>query len=207
MTNNAAPGAPPSPLPAIVNQFRSPNFHPGRGDQAIALFVEHNTESTGAGNAPSLAWFRDPASGVSIHHLIARDGTRFDLVRRADTAYHTGEAAYNGRYGDVYHFPDGTRVALANVVSLGCEFESSATIENPGNGYTDAQLWTGAYTRACTVVSYGAIPCVMHAEIAQPPGRRHDPSWFPWDVYLPRVEAWIAWLRALPPAELPRWCL
>lgn len=196
---------PPHPLPRIVNELRAPAFLIGRGEHPIKYFIRHNTESSGIGNAPSLKWFLSEQSGVSIHHLIARNGTRFDLVYRADTAYHCGTSAWADDDGSV--MLHGTRVGLMNVLSLGMEFESSATHSAVGNGYTDEQLWSGAYTEACSLVSYEDLTVLDHRQIAIPSGRRFDPSHFPYPLYLDYVDRWRDYLLDLPDTERERWCV
>ena len=199
MTNNAAAGAQPHALPEIVNTFRAPNYHRGRMGLPILFYVRHNTE-TAAGNtsnAPSLLWFLNRASGVSIHHLIGRDGTRYDLVQRIDTAYHCGDATWGGVTGSM------NGIGRLNLQSIGTEYESSSTAADPGDSYTDEQLWTGAYTEACSLLSYAGLEAVDHRQIAQPPGRRHDPSHFPLETHTRYLNAWLLFLKSVPDAE--RW--
>lgn len=213
MTNNAAAGSQPGPLPPIDNTHRAPpgNFYPGRAGRTITKYIRHNTEGSS-----SIAWFLDPASGVSIQHLIARDGTRYDLVQRADTAFHCGDAMIGEYKGVVWvppappAWPQRVKLGVLNLVSEGTEFESTSTRANPGNGYTDAQLWTGAHCEASAIVTWGLMPnrdCLDHLQIAMPPGRRWDPSHFPYDQYFSYVRAWLTFLRTVPEPSLPRYCL
>ncbi len=208
MTNSRSHAIlPPHPIPRIVSTLRCPtgNFHQGRGGNAIKYFIRHNTESSGIGNAPSLSWFLSEQSGVSIHHLIARNGTRFDLVYRADIAFHAGSSAWGDDDGSLV--VDSRRIGTLNVLSLGMEFESSSTEARPGNGYTDEQLWGGAYTEACSLVSYEDLVVLDHRQIAIPAGRRHDPSHFPLEIYSQYVGEWCDFLLALPDNERGKWCL
>lgn len=196
---------PPHDIPEISNKLRSPSYAVGRGDNPVKYFIRHNTETRGDSNAPSLSWFVSPQSGVSIHHLIARNGTRFDLVQRSDTAYHCGTSAWGEDKGTLVV---GTkRVGAMNVLSIGVEFESQSTIKKPGNGYTDEQLWSGAYTEACSIVSYPDLIVLDHKQIALPEGRRHDPSNFPYEIYLDYVSRWVTFLQQSSDSAKGRWCV
>lgn len=207
---NAAAGSQPSPIPPIDSSHRADarHYHVGRGGHAIGLIVVHATETKDPSNAPSLGWLTtNPTSQVSAHHLYGRDGTRYDLVARVDTAYHTGDSAWGPYHGD-----EG-EIAVCNLAAIGHELESSAGRlgpHDPGNGYTAAQIASLAYTLACELVSYGLDPSaiVSHAQIAiNPVGRRHDPAWLDWPDLMRRVAAWVLFLRAVPDMEKEKYCI
>lgn len=73
--------------------FPSQNFNfrpPGAVPNAIVL---HAT----VGEArPSLNWLANPNSGVSIHYLVDRDGTVYQMVSEELRAWHAGPSSYNG---------------------------------------------------------------------------------------------------------------
>lgn len=197
---------PPAPLPVVSRIYRADalHYHPGRNGHAVKLLVLHNTESTGTGDAPSAAWLSTArGSGVSIHHLYGRSGTRYDIVDRVDTAYHTGAASWHTYSG----LEDG--VGICNLLSIGHELESSASERGKGNGYTLPQIATLAHCLATEMYSYhldwGAVAC--HRDIALPPGRRHDPAGFPLDVLKTQVDAWLSFFQALTPVEIDHYCL
>ena len=61
----------------------------------ISMLILHYTNMTDTEAA--LARLVDPASQVSAHYLIARDGEVFALVDEADRAWHAGVSAWQGR--------------------------------------------------------------------------------------------------------------
>jgi N-acetyl-anhydromuramyl-L-alanine amidase AmpD len=199
--DNAAAGAQPGPIPRIDNHYRAPegSYYPGRAGRAIKYLIRHDTEAQSDSDHPSLAWFLFPASGVSIHHLITRAGVRLDMVFRVHTAFHCGVASYGTDGGSVVLDPQ-TVIGALNLCSVGMEFESTATASHAGNGYTDAQLWCGAYTEACSILTWPGLVVLDHRQIAQPPGRRVDPSHFPLAQYLSYVRDWTTFLRTVPVA-------
>lgn len=203
-------------LPRVDNKtFRADNNHylVGRFGCPIKLSLLHNTETMEPGNAPSGLWLSHQSPAPSAHHLYGRDGTRYDIVDRANTAYHAGSARW-GVYGGSIN-----QVGVVNLISIGHELESSSTLANPGNRYTDAQLNSLAYTLATEMVSYGYgwEGVADHANVALPHGRRHDPSHFDdlrgpglntyrQELYI-RTERWVEFLRSLPADELAEWCI
>ena len=70
----------------------SPNRDPGRHERRGVLF--HHSE---LGFGETIARMLDPASRVSYHCLIDRDGTRCTLVPDTDVAWHAGASRFLGR--------------------------------------------------------------------------------------------------------------
>ncbi|HEY1765397.1 MAG TPA: N-acetylmuramoyl-L-alanine amidase [Opitutaceae bacterium] len=70
----------------------SPNRDPGRHERLGVLY--HHSEH---GFAETIARLLDPASRVSYHCLIDRDGTRCTLVPDSDVAWHAGASHFLGR--------------------------------------------------------------------------------------------------------------
>lgn len=184
----------------------------GRGAYKVKLLVLHNTETNGEGNAPSGEWLStDPESGASIHHLYGRDGTRYDVVPRVDTAYHCGVSRWKQWGGNI------GGVGVCNLISIGHEFESNSTLARPGEGYSDAQLRSAGYTLATELVTYGLEwerDVATHQQIAlpwygsnSPENRRNDPSHFPMDTLRGYMQEWLTFLRTINPALLPNWCI
>ncbi len=65
----------------------SPNYWQGRQRASIRYIVMHGT----AGAMPGcLSWLDDPASDASVHYLVAQDGTVYQLVSEADSAWGNG---------------------------------------------------------------------------------------------------------------------
>lgn len=74
----------------------SPNQEHGRREFKPEAFVLHVTEGKTAG---SVAWCKDPQSGVSYHYIIDEIGDAWELVKPENTAWHAGrvkEATWQG---------------------------------------------------------------------------------------------------------------
>jgi len=78
-------------MPDTPNRIASPNFRPGRPSGfAPDSIVLHRTGGT---RALLRLRFESPASSLSAHYLVARDGTIDPCVAETDTAFHAGLAA------------------------------------------------------------------------------------------------------------------
>jgi N-acetyl-anhydromuramyl-L-alanine amidase AmpD len=138
------------------------------------FIVLHATAGTN-----SLAWLTtDPASAVSIHLLIRKDGYVYRIVEDAGVAYHAGPAKLYP-YGP----PSGVNV---NVVSLGIELENLNTGNDP---YPVVQIEAAAVAHARWEGLYGNLPIVSHASIQ---ANKSDPAGFPWETYRQRLEYYRA---------------
>ena len=65
----------------------SPNFWKGRDGQKVVAIVDHIMAGTLGGTD---SWFRNPASEVSAHYGIGRDGRVWQWVATGDTAWANG---------------------------------------------------------------------------------------------------------------------
>lgn len=92
----------------------SPN-HSDRNGVTIDTIMLHSTGGTLRG---ALEWLCNPASKVSAHYVIARDGTVYKLVPVSRSAWHAGKC----------------RVPNANSRSIGIEME-----QLPSDVWTEAQ--------------------------------------------------------------------
>ena len=72
----------------------SANFNARAAGIDVSMLILHYTNMTDAEAA--LARLCDPASQVSAHYLIARDGEVFALVDEGDRAWHAGVSAWAG---------------------------------------------------------------------------------------------------------------
>ena len=208
MTTKMTVPLPTNPLPVNNTLYRADAQHytKGREGHKIKLIVLHSTETTGKGPTPSGLWLSTlsppPQGNVSAHHLYGRDGVRYDLVNRADTAYHTGDVAWGPYQGDGAGW-------ICNLESIGHEFENSNTRRRTSEPYAMNVLLNGAWTVATEMISYGIAwdHVVCHRDIAtNPPGRRSDPDGFPLDVCKSFVDAWLSFLRGLTDrATVARW--
>lgn len=184
---------PPGPLPpVIIHRQPSPQHYTKGRTQPISCIVIHNTEGTN-----SVAWLstaRASAGRASIHVVVLPDGTRYNIVNYADTAFHVGIA----------------KKPYRNSSSLGIEFENPSTERPPtprAVPYPDVQIAVGAHCVATWLFSYGLRleDIVRHGDIALPVGRRTDPAYFPLPRFLRLVTDWLTFMRALPESEHHRW--
>jgi hypothetical protein len=53
--------------------------------------------ATAGSLAATLAWFRNPASGVSAHYVVAKNGTVYQMVEETQLAHHAGASQFQGR--------------------------------------------------------------------------------------------------------------
>ncbi len=151
--------APPSlqhtDLPAVVRA--SPNFD-GRHPNFVIL---HYTSSDDAERA--LRTLTDPASKVSAHYLIARDGRVYALVDERARAWHAGVSDWGGNR-DV------------NSAAIGIE------LDNNGKEAFAAPLLEKLFALLADLKDRYAIPTanfIGHSDVA--PRRKVDPGvLFPW---------------------------
>ncbi|MDC0711533.1 N-acetylmuramoyl-L-alanine amidase [Stigmatella sp. ncwal1] len=156
-----------------VTSAPSPNFNERGGKDIDTIVLHHTASNNGAGD---LAHMRNPASEVSAHYMVDRDGKIYQLVNDSKRAWHAGKSELHGVPTDV------------NSRSIGIE------IVNDGSGktaFTEAQ-----YKSLTQLVGYlkqeHGVPMnniVGHKDVAVPKGRKNDPaSNFDWN----RVRAGIS---------------
>ncbi len=135
----------------------SPNHNTRRPDYVIL----HHTSNAQAGRA--LETLTDPASGVSAHYLIGRDGRLYQLVDETQRAWHAGQSWWGG-------------LTDLNSASIGIELDNDG--EEP---YAEAQIRRLLALLGELKARY-RIPAgnfLGHGDIA--PRRKVDPgSLFPW---------------------------
>ena len=143
----------------------SPNWSARPAEvNALDVLVIHATED-GGNEEGAESWMCDPASKVSAHFHLHRDGSLVRLVGDKRKAWHAGPS-------DWRLYPTGVRVSDLNRVSLGIE------IANRCDG---RELYTGAQydTLAAVVAHYCRQGLSLenvcgHEQIA--PHRRSDPG-------------------------------
>lgn len=146
-------------MPPLL-EHPTPNFGPRRGGAVADMVVLHYTGMPD--REAAAARLVDPASGVSAHYLLDRDGRVLRLVAEEMRAWHAGVAAWGG-------------VEDVNSRSIGIE------IVNPGHelGYPpfpEAQM-AALEALVADILARHAIPperVVGHACVA--PGRKRDPG-------------------------------
>jgi N-acetylmuramoyl-L-alanine amidase len=153
----------------------SPHHSPRGGGQVPKLVVLHDTTAVTA--ASTLGWFADPASAVSAHYLVDRDGTLYRCVEEARSAWHAGVSAWEGR-------------SAVNTWSIGIELVHRAPSE-----YPPAQL-AALHALLVDVCQRHGIPprlVVGHAHVAMPRGRKSDvEAGFPWPTMLDDLRITLA---------------
>jgi len=73
--------------------LNSPNVTKGRRITPKAIVLHH----TAGSYAGSVAWCADPASRVSYHCIVAKDGRRTVLADPDERAWHAGKSSWRGR--------------------------------------------------------------------------------------------------------------
>src|SRR5690606_934443 len=130
----------------------------------IDTIVLHHTSSTTLKS--TVRWFWNPASKVSAHFTVGRDGSIVQHVSTFSRAWHAGVSKdVFGRTG-------------VNDFSIGIE------IENLGDGsqeYTEDQLNAVEHVIAVIMYRHSIRQITSHEYIAEPQGRKDDPINFPWD--------------------------
>jgi AmpD protein len=136
----------------------SPNRGPATHERLGVLF-----HHSGLGFEETIARMQDPASQVSYHCLIARDGARCTLVPDEAVAWHAGESRFLGR----------TR---CNDFLLGVAFAGDTYRE----ALTGPQLASAVAWLEPRWVPLGWDPGRMTDHRQVSPGRKHDlnpPEW------------------------------
>lgn len=156
---------------------RSPNFSRRPFGARVDCLVLH--ADAGKTEAGTVSWICSPASKVSYHYLVHRDGHITQFVPGEMRAWHAGASSFQGRVN-------------VNDFSLGVSFAN----DQAGEPFPVAQLQRGVELVADLVAAY-RIPLpriTTHAAIA--PGRKHDPGpLFPLASFLTDVGAEVARLR------------
>ena len=134
----------------------SPNYGTRNGSP-IQVVVMHC--DAGTSDAGTLAWCADPASKVSYHVLVGRNGGAFTMVDPKHRAWHCGKSEWNG-------------VKDVNTISLGLSFA------NRGDGMeplTPIQIAVAQGIIQYWRQEYPGIAVTTHAAVATPAGRKTDP--------------------------------
>lgn len=165
-------------VPPIVNLPAAPDHYGGPWDGAQAI-VLHHTAGT-----DSRDWLtRTSRPPVSVHRLIAKDGTMYRIVADGQNAWHVGGSNL-GR-----HTTAPGDLGSANEVCLGIELENRGTGKD---SYPDAQLNACAYQIALWWRIYGGLPVIPHRLIDA--SGKTDPAGL---NLLDVLRRSLAWLEAL----------
>jgi N-acetylmuramoyl-L-alanine amidase len=168
----------------------SPNI--GSIIQPQYLIIHYTAGSSAAG---TVAWFQNPASKVSAHLVIARDGTITQMVAFNREAYHAGKSQW-GNIAGLNRHSIGIEIDNAGcLIRSGGKWVSPltrrsypdqdvtvATHKNdpPGtppvgwHAYTEAQIEATLDASLSLVKHYALADVLGHDDIA--PGRKRDPG-------------------------------
>jgi N-acetyl-anhydromuramyl-L-alanine amidase AmpD len=119
------PGPFRAPAPAVYSHYLTINYTRGRPGSVTAVIL-HVTQGDSAEGC--LNWFANPASQVSAHYVIDRDGTIYCAVRERDTAWANG----------VLNRPNTTIPVVARWVEEGIN-PNVETVSIECAGYSSAQ--------------------------------------------------------------------
>lgn len=169
----------------------SPNYNNRPAGQVIDAVVIHTTEGTYAG---AISWFQNPASQVSAHYVISSTGEITQMVALEKRAWHA--TYYNDRSigiemagyaNDPNTWTPENIQALEDLVAWLCD-QYGILVFHP----TD-----NAYDYPNDVMDTPGI--VAHAQVQ--PWNKTDPGpYFPWDTFIPEVQAIIDAAYPPPPS-------
>lgn len=149
-----------SPQPVRIGQgewLPSPNFD----ERRPGFVIIHHTSSETAARAIRI--LTDPATRVSAHYVIGRDGRLVQLVEERSRAWHAGDSRWGGN-------------ADINSISIGIELDNTG-FEPFAEPQIRALLALLAELRERYKIP--AANYLGHGDVA--PGRKVDPSrFFPW---------------------------
>jgi len=149
----------------MVHDIPSPNFDERPSGIRIDTVVLHATVLNSL--AEVNGHFADPASKLSAHYTIDRDGTTVSHVSPDQRAWHAGQSKLmDGR----------TRV---NDFSIGIEL---VNLNDGIDPYPEPQIHALRDLLRSLIARYPIQYIVTHAEIADPPGRKSDPAGFDLDL-------------------------
>jgi N-acetyl-anhydromuramyl-L-alanine amidase AmpD len=122
-----------TPLALTITDRLTPvNYTTGRGGHRVKALVAHITDGETAAGA--IGWFHNPASKVSAHYVVDRDGTITRVVREENTAWANG----------VLNQPNVANPIVAGWVRDGTnpnsETVSIEAVGKPNQGWTTKQL-------------------------------------------------------------------
>src|SRR6185312_9069858 len=173
-------GCAPAPRRASVPSQWIPS--PNADERRPALVVIHHTGD--ATPEQALRTLTDRSRAVSVHYLVGRDGTVYQLVDERLRAWHAGISRWGGN-------------ADVNSSSIGIELDNDG--EEP---FPDRQI-TALLALLGDIKARYHIPAanfVGHADVA--PQRKVDPSrYFPWHTLA--LYGFGLWCEAPPPDPPP----
>jgi N-acetylmuramoyl-L-alanine amidase len=138
----------------------SPNYWPGRQGYEPLYVVAHGTDGSCPG---AVNWLCDPVAGASVHYVIDRGGTCYQLVSEEDSAWGNGIPEQGS------HFLGGPN---PNLITLSVETERTGGNTTP---VTQEQVTTWTALLSDIRRRRGHLPLIPHAAIS-PLSRAHCPG-------------------------------
>ena len=173
------------PGPNKLVWIQSPHFDQRPEGVVIDTIVLHHTANSTLRGVVS--WFNNPASRVSSHYTVGKDGSIVQHVSTFARAWHAGGSRDKRGRTNVNHF------------SVGIE------IVNVGDGkdpWTPEQVAAVRYLVAHLAKRrFPITQIVSHEYIAQPRGRKSDPKNYPWESL---ADLGIELVYGLPPEDAPK---
>ena len=137
----------------------SPNFKARPAGTVVDTIVLH--ASAGKSDAGDVSWIQAPASGISYHVLVGRDGKVYRFVDPKHQAYHAGVSEFKGR-------------KFCNRYSIGVAFANRHDGVEP---ITPAQFEAMRKVVLELVKDWPIQHITTHAAVS--PGRKTDPLKIP----------------------------
>ncbi|MBI5877177.1 MAG: N-acetylmuramoyl-L-alanine amidase [Chloroflexi bacterium] len=158
----------------LARIFPSDNYNDRPPETVPNAIVLHATVGE---SGPSLNWLANPVSGVSVHYLVDRDGSVYQMVDEVQRAWHAGPSFYNN-------------LSDWNNFSIGIEMVN----RNDGVDPYDPRM-VAATRKLCAylVRRYAVTPdmIVTHAMISGAITGKSDPRNFPLQEFIMSVAAEI----------------
>lgn len=139
----------PANIPGLsIDWLPSPNYWQGRNGMAVEGIVYHGTAGPNAAQ-----WFQNPASQVSAHYVILKDGHLIQTVALDNSAWHAGVVSPNSPYADRPN---------PNYWTIGIEHERDVTNTSP---ITEEQIITSSKLTAWLRKQYPEAIPILHETI------------------------------------------
>jgi N-acetylmuramoyl-L-alanine amidase len=170
--------------PDWVEWTASPNYY-RRHASEISAIIYHYT--AGGSQESTVKQFQDPASKVSAHYVLGRDGKIVQMVALDQAAWHAGVSKLAG-IDSVNHFSIGIEICNWGkltkkdgkfFVAKGEPYKGPTPMQAGGaywEPFTDAQYKSLAKLTNALLEKYPIKHVTGHSDIALPKGRKIDPG-------------------------------
>lgn len=158
-------------VPPVYSNYLSVNYTPWRNNHAIEAICLHVT--AGASASSAIGWFSNPASQVSSHYVLDRNGDIYATVREKDTAWCQGIVNQPNR--DIPIIDEWMRTGTnPNSAAIGIEVAGYSSQQPSGQpahlvGYSEPQFAALAYLLPVLSARHGVAiepdTCWGHCEL------------------------------------------